>query len=234
MGDDRVNLARWTLAAATGSVAAGEAHAGAWTQAPGERLEISTVSRETGDFGETWSSDLHVEYGVADGWGINAKIASQFRYGLIEDDRFALSAGVQRSFALGERASFALQGSVLGAEALDGPDCQGLGYEARAALGASRQLLGREAFVNVEAARRERADGCTRVLTEVAAGIDIAPKWRSLVKVWGEQGDGARTAKVEAGLFRDFDNYSVGLGYRREISGAFNESGVVVSLWGRF
>ena len=234
MGDDRVNLARWTVLAAAGGAVASEADAGAWTQTPGERLEISTVSRETGDFGETWSSDLHIEYGVADGWGINAKIASQFRYGVIEDDRFTLEAGVQRSFTLGDRAACAIKGSLLGAEALDGPDCQGLGYEARAAIGASRNVLGREAFVNIEAARRERSDGCTRALAEIAAGVELAPKWRTLVKAWSEEGDGARSAKIEAGVFREFDNYSAGLGYRREISGAFEESGIVVSLWGRF
>lgn len=234
MGDNRENLTRWALCAVAGGAMAGEAVAGAWTQQPGERLEISTVSRETGDFGESWTSDLHVEYGFAGGWGANAKIASQFRYGAIEDDRFTMEAGVQRSFALGDRAAFAVKGSVLGAEALDGPDCQGLGYEARAAIGSSRKLIGREAFLNFEVARRERADGCTRALAEVAAGIDLAPKWRTLVKAWREDGDGAQTAKVEAGLFREFGKYSAGLGYRREISGTYEESGVVVSLWGRF
>lgn len=234
MGDSRIGFTRWALAAAASGGAADKACAGAWTQAPGDRLEISTVSRETGDFGETWSSDLHVEYGVADGWGVSAKIASQFRYGLIDDDRFTIEAGVQRAFPIGERASFAIKGSVLGAEALDGPDCQGLGYEARAALGASRKVFGREAFVNVETARRERSDGCTRGLAEVAVGMDVAPKWRALTKAWTESGDGARTAKVEAGLFREFGKYSAGLGYRREVSGEFEESGIVVSLWGRF
>ena len=53
-----------------------EAFAGAWVQASGERLEISNVSRETGEFGENWTSDLHIEYGLAEGWGLNAKIAS--------------------------------------------------------------------------------------------------------------------------------------------------------------
>lgn len=227
-------MARLGALAVAGGAVGGEASAGAWVQSPGHRLEISTISRETGEFGESWTSDLHVEYGLASGWGINAKIASQFRYGLVEDDRFAVEAGVQRSFALGDRAAFALKGSVLGAEALNGPDCQGVGYEARAALGASRQIFGREAFVNVEAARREREGNCTRDLVEVAAGVDLTPKWRTMVKAWNEEGQRSRTAKVEAGLFRDFDNYSAGLGYRREISGAFEESGIVVSLWGRF
>lgn len=212
----------------------GEALAGAWVQAPGERLEISTLSRESGEFGENWTTDLHIEYGLSEGWGVSAKVASQFRYGVIEENRFAMEAGVQRSFALGDRAAFGVKASVLGAEALNGPDCQGLGYEARASLGTSRSVFGREAFVNVEAARREREEGCTRELLEIAAGIDVAPKWRTLVKAWTEQGDGARTAKVEAGLFREFGKYSAGLGYRREISGEFEESGIVVSLWGRF
>lgn len=234
MGDDREGLTRWALCVIAGGAVTGEAAAGAWTQLPGKRLEISSVSRETGEFGESWTSDLHIEYGVSEGWGVSAKIASQFRYGVIEDDRFTMEAGVQRSFALGDRAAFAVKGSLLGAEALDGPDCQGLGYEARTAIGSSREVMGREAFLNFELARRERADGCTRALAEIAAGIDLAPKWRTLVKAWREDGDGAETAKVEAGLFREFGKYSAGLGYRREISGNYEESGVVVSLWGRF
>ncbi len=234
MGDIRGRAARLGVMATVSAAGCGEAFAGAWVQARGERLEISNVSRETGEFGENWTSDLHIEYGLAEGWGLNAKIASQFRYGVIEEDRFAMEAGVQRSFALGDRAAFGVKASVLGAEALNGPDCQGLGYETRTALGASRSLLGREAFANVEAARREREEGCVRNLVEVAAGVEIVPRWRTLVKAWNENGDGARTTKVEAGIFRDFDRYSAGLGYRQEVSGAFQESGIVVSLWGRF
>lgn len=97
MGDLSRTFARFGVLATVSAAGSGEALAGAWVQAPGDRLEISNVALETGEFGQNWTSDLHIEYGVADGWGLSAKIASQFRYGVIEEDRFAMEAGVQRS-----------------------------------------------------------------------------------------------------------------------------------------
>jgi hypothetical protein len=220
---------RW-IAAMSGIVPLAQpACAGAWTQKPGDVQMTSSFSRETGDFGQAWRADDYIEAGFAGGWGFNLKIEGEIRIGDVYDDRTAFRAGVQKSFALGERASFAVSASYLGGEALDGPECLGQGYEARTALGTSYALGTREGFVNVEAAWRSRGDACGRGVIEAAAGIEFAPKWDLLVKTWREEGDGALSAKVEASLIHDFGPIAVGLGWREEISGAFDEKGWIVS-----
>ena len=99
--------------------------------------------------------------------------------------------------------------------------------------GLSFPLAGREAFVNVEAGVRER-DGCSRTLAEIAGGVELGGDWRALGKAWSEHGDRAHSAKAEIGLLRDIGRISLGLGYRAEVSGDFNEDGVVAMLWTRF
>ncbi len=225
---------RW-LAVLSGAASFGEhAFAGAWTQAPGGSQQISTVSREAGDFGETWRGDYLAEYGWKGGWGGHLKLENQLRLDEGRDDRLSVEAGIKRSFAMGDRGAVAVQASLLAAESLAGPDCEGEGYEARAAWGTSRSFGARNGFVNVELARRERGAVCERTLVEAAAGVDIAPRWRTIVKAWSEHGDGADTAKAEASLLYETGPYSWGLGYRREISGAFQEDGVLLSLWRRY
>ncbi len=225
---------RWVLAASGSAVVVQPAFAGAWTQESGERLEITTLSREVGDFGTLWRSDLLVQQGLDGGWGLHGKIVTQLSEDDARDDRTSFEAGVQRSFALGARSAFAVQASVLAADDVLDPDCSGTGYEARSAVGMSRRVFGREGFVNVEAAWRTRGSACERVLAEVAAGVEIAPRWRALTKIWSEDGGDARSVKSEVSMFRDFDKYSLGLGYRRELSGAYEESGIMVSLWARY
>jgi len=225
---------RWLILAAGAASLADRAAAGAWTQPPGHSQQISTLSREVGDFGETWRSDYLAEYGFASGWGAHVKLENQIRIAEIYDDRFSLEAGLRRSFAVGPRGAIALQASVLGAEAIDGPDCDATGYEGRLAWGASRSFGARNGFVNVETGWRSRGPGCERMVIEAAVGLQVAKDWRVIGKAWSEDGDGARSAKVEASVLRDMGEYSFGLGYRREVSGAFEEDGLVVAAWRRF
>ncbi len=209
------------------------ADAGAWAPARGEGQMIVSLAREAGDFGVAWRADDYLEYGFGGGWAANLKLENQIRTRDGFDDRFGGRIGVQRSFAVGERAAVGVQAAVIGGDALEGPMCAGTGYEARLMAGVSFPVGGREAFVNVEAGARERAN-CSRTLTEAAAGIDLTDRWRVLGKAWNEQGDGARSTKVEAALFRQFDSFSLGLGYRAEVSNAFSEDGVVAVFWTRF
>jgi len=145
-----------------------------------------------------------------------------------------VGVGVKKSFAIGDRAAFALQATWLGGEALDGPECASQGYETRAAVGTSYSVGGFNGFVNVEAARKARGGACERIGLELAVGLDLAKDWRVLGKTWSERGDGAESAKVEASLCHDFGKYSAGLGNREEKSGAFKEKGFVVQVWAPF
>jgi hypothetical protein len=228
MGGGSASL-RWLAVISGVAPLAEPAFAGAWTQKAGEQQWIATVSRETGDFGQAWRADDYVEAGFGGGWGLNLKVEGEIRIADTFDDRTAVRAGLQKSFALGDRGSFSVAASWLGGEALDGPECQSDGYEARTALGTSYALGSREGFVNVEAAWRARGENCERGLIEAAAGIEVAQNWSVQVKAWHEEGDGALSAKAEASLIHDFGPIDVGLGWREEISGAFDEKGWIVS-----
>jgi hypothetical protein len=219
---------------ASGSAFVGtDAFAGAWVHEPGKGQTINNVARETGEFGETWRSDMLSEFGIYKGWGGRLKIEDQIRLDEDVDDRFSAEIGLQRSFAWGPRGALSVSASVLMAEALEGPQCEGTGYETRIGAGQSFAFGERTAFVNVETAWRERG-GCGRFVTEAAVGMDLGWSFRAIGKVYGEQGDGARSLKAEAMLLYDMDGYSAGFGYRRELSGAFEEEGWVATIWSRF
>ena len=98
----------------------------------------------------------------------------------------------------------------------------------------AHRVAGREGFVNVEAAWRARGENCERGPVEAAAGLEFAPGWNMLVKTWHEEGDGALSARAEASLSRDFGMFAVGVGWREEISGEFDEKGWIVTARGRF
>lgn len=229
-----MKAARILLLASGSALCAGEAIAGAWTQAPGHRQTINSISRERGVSGEVWRTDSLGEYGLAKGWGGRLRLESQLTLDEGPGDKLSVEAGLQRAFSLGGRRSVEVSGSLLAGEALEGPDCRGGGYETRLGLGQSFVLGGRDGFVVVEGAFRARGSACERIVTETAVGSDIGLGFRAIAKAYTEQGDGARSAKVEAMLLYDFGKYSAGFGYRREISGAFKEEGFVVSVWQRF
>ena len=125
--------------------------------------------------------------------------------------------------------------SYLGGESLDGPDCDSEGVETRAAIGTSYPVLGREAFVNVEAGFKSRGETCQHEVYEITAGIDVAPRLGFIAKVWSEDGEFGQSTKTETTLLYDWDDtLAIGLGWREEVSGDFEEQGWVVSAWRRF
>jgi hypothetical protein len=233
MGGGTASL-RWLAVMSGVAPLADPAFAGAWTQKVGEQQWIATLSHATGEFGDAWRADDHGEFGLGDGWGINFKAEGELRTADTFDDRTGFRVGMQKSFALGDRAAFSVMGSWLGGEALDGPECASNGYEARTALGTSYAVAGREGFVNIEAAWRARGEECERGLVEVAAGLEVAPRWSMLVKAWHEEGDGALSTKAEASLIHDFGPIAVGVGWREEISGEFEEKGWIATARTRF
>lgn len=209
------------------------AHAGAWSLPADAHSWFATISRETGDFGEAWRADDFTEIGLGDGWGVNIKVESEIRIGTTYDDRSGARLGIQKAFALGDRGSIAIQASALVGESLDGIECEGEGYEIRGAIGTSFSMWGREGFINLESGHRTRGD-CERSVTEAAIGYDFAPGWNFTVKAWTEGGGDTGVAKAEASLMRDFWGVGVGIGWREEISGNFEERGWIVSARARF
>jgi hypothetical protein len=227
MGGETASL-RWLAVMSGVAPLAEPAFAGAWTQKAGEQQWITTVSRETGDFGETWRTDNYGEAGFGGGWGVNLSIDSEIHASDEFDDRVGLRAGVQKSFALTDRASFSVTASMLGGESVDGPDCQGSGYEARAAIGTSFAIAGREGFINLEGAAKSR-ESCDRQLIELATGIEVVRNLDFVVKGWVEDGAFVHSEKIEPSLLYSFEKSKIGIGWRREVSGAFKEEGWLVT-----
>jgi hypothetical protein len=224
---------RWLATLVGIAPLASPAFAGAWSQKAGEWQMIAQVSRETGDFDDAWRATDQIEGGFGGGWAANLKLEGEMKVGSDVDQRQSITLGAKKAFALGDRGSFSIQASVLGGESIDGPDCQGSGYEARAAIGTSFALGGREGFVNLEGAAKSREE-CDRSLIELTTGFEVAPKLDLIVKGWSEDGSFAHSEKVETGLLYSFGNLSVGAGWREEISGEFEEKGWVVSGWVKY
>jgi hypothetical protein len=198
-------------------------------------LSIATVSHAATDRGDLWRSEGLYEVGAGGGWSVNLKIESEQRFADHNETATGWRAGVQKSFGIGERGSIAIIASYIGGDSMDGPYCTGDGGEVRGAAGTSFQIAGREAFVNAEVGYRARdAVGCSRSLAEVAFGMEVAPKVRTIVKSWVEDGGEGQSAKLEASLMYDFSFATVGLGWREEVSGDFKESGWLISTWKTF
>ena len=102
----------------------------------------------------------------------------------------------------------------------------------RAAIGRSFSLGGREGYVNVEAGHRSR-DACERNVFEVATGLEFAPSWNLGLKAWQDGGSDGST-KAELNLGYDLGFMGVGVGWRQEVSGNFEEKGWIVSAQTRF
>ncbi len=217
----------------TGGAAAPAAEASAWALAEGVQQTFATVSRETGDFGQSWRADDYVELGLGDGWALNTKIETNIRINDLYDDRSGFRVGLLKAFALGERASFSVQASLLAGESLDGVECEGEGWEGRAALGTSFSLAGREGYVNLEAGRRFRGD-CERGVVELATGLEFATNWSMELKAWQDGPSSTGSAKAEIAVSHNFGPLAVGVGWREEISGNFAEKGWLLSARGQF
>jgi hypothetical protein len=229
---------RWLIAVSATTPLCAPAFAGAWGQAKRDALTIVTISRAEVDRGETWRTETLSETGLGGGWGVNFKFDSEQRFAGPKDTNSSWRLGAQKSFAVGERGSVALIVNYVGGDSYDGSYCHGDGGEVRAAAGTSFEVLGREAFVNVEAGFRsrgeEQAEDCNRALGEVAVGMEVMDGWTATVKTWAEDGGEGRSSKVEASLSRSFGSLDVGLGWREEVSGAFEEKGWLVSVMSRF
>jgi hypothetical protein len=128
--------------------------AGAWSQDKGDLQMIVTLSRETGDFDESWRASDHFEAGFGGGWATNLKAETEVS--------LAMRPTIARALRWVTAPRFQLGASLLGGESIDAPDCEGSGYETRAAIGTSFAAGGREGFVNLEGAAKSREDATAR------------------------------------------------------------------------
>lgn len=112
--------------------------------------------------------------------------------------------------------------------------------EVRAFYGRSARVLGREAFLDVQAARLFRSGAPDESHLDVTLGYELRAKWLVLVQAYAGQADAAgldpRWLKLEAGLVRQFGDWRVQAGWRDTIAGRLTpiEGGPVLAVWRRF
>lgn len=211
------------------------ASAGAWTDPPGKGKVISSVSSDRSEFGDGVSSSTLLEIGIAGGWGAALKYETQTRdsdFGPMSREASQLS--LQKSFSFADRGVFAVRASALGGDAMEGPLCSGVGAEVRLAVGVSQAIPTGQVYADIDAGFRTRGDGCERFVGQAVLGVDLGLGFRAMAKTYAEKGDGALSIKAEAMLLFDAGDFDIGVGYREEVSGRFEESAVVGEVWWKF
>ena len=210
----------------------GKAFAGAWTQAKGDGYRATSVSRERGDFGESWRHESYLEYGLTPRYTLSGKLETLWRLDAQFSDRTTGELSIRRQLYRTENSVVSIQAGALLGEALEGDTCEGEGGEVRLSYGRNLNLSGKAAYVVVAAAHRKRGT-CDRNKVDFAVGVDLSENWNVQVKAFGETG-GGDSLKLETMLSQKIRESYLGIGVREEVGGQFNETGVFVSLWKRF
>ncbi len=216
----------------------GDAIAGPWGQGAGRTYaEIAVLGQRIDGVGAV-RGELYAEYGVSDKWTVIGQAEGVRFPQLSGQDQYAYRATVRRQIWQKGRFTAALEGGVVGGEAIGGTigGCDSVGGEARLSVGAAGRTrrADRNWFAFADAIVREHGN-CRRQRLELGYGQEVIPKWWSVNKVYVETGTGdARSIKLDSKISRTFGRNELGLGYRQEVSGRFREIGVVVSLVRRF
>ena len=218
------------------------AFAGVWNQAHKGGFLSSDTAREISEFGDAWRSASYLEYGVSDDFTLVTKLETlqrdNSRGGAAPVDgqlavrstvyhRGNLTASVQAGLLLGENTEVVI--------------CRGTGMEARSGLGYSASASGSiNWFVQSEIAWRDRG-GCQRWKADLAAGVDFLGLWSLHAKGFYEEdmdADRGPSLKLETRLMRRLGHKptapSLGVAYRREVGGTFEEEAFIVGLSKRF
>ena len=250
------------LSAAALALMAGAAHAGAWNLPKGEGQVILKYERETASRGfdhDGAAYDLWVdrEDRILSLWG---------EYGLNERVTLLLKTDYQQSrdeyndfsgwglTELGARVSLLeTERSVVSVQGIYGHDGNGrtaswAGPGEGKHEGELRLLAGtnlktkRPVFIEGQLARRWRNGLPDETRLEGAVGVRIRPYWTMMWQVYAGRVDarngdkGPEWVKVENGIIRHFDRWSVQGGWRSTLHGREfpDAQGPIVALWRRF
>lgn len=235
------------------------ARAQAWVAAPGHGQVIVKFETMRADEGFDPDGDraalpaprrddalsLHSEYGL--GRGVALMIKGDWQRGsdafVNYDGRGPLEVGVRWQAWRDDRGAASLQVSYA-----DGGEGRNAGYaapgqgdsdwEVRAAIGRNFTMRGHSAFVDVQAARRIRNGLPDEVRGDATLGVRSGGGWMFLTQAFGgvTDDDGARWLNVESSLVREWDDWSLQLGWRSAVAGRETPaaSGPVIAVWRRF
>lgn len=241
------------------------AQAGAWPQAKGDTQVIITYEPGDADEGFDASGDkmialdrwkqnnlsVFVDHGVSEHLTLTAKVnyrdyttgpesfsglssieaGGRWTLKRTDDFVFAMGASVE-GFGKGRRTDFDLTNKG------------GTDYDLRAYAGKSFKLLGKDAFVDLQAARHLRQYEANEWRVDATLGVKPSPKWMVMAQVFAGRTDKASWghadwANAELSVVRSFGPHqqtSVQLGLRQTAAGRNVPAvrAVVVSLWKTF
>jgi hypothetical protein len=238
------------------------AQAGAWPQAKSDTQLIITYEPGNADKGfdtsggktitlDKWQQNnisVFVDHGISEHLTLTAKI--NYRDYTTGTDSFSglssVEAGGRWTLKRTDDSVFALGAAVEGfgkgrRNDYDMTDKGGTDYDLRAYAGKSFHLLGKPAFIDLQAARHLRQYEANEWRVDATLGIKPSPKWMVMAQVFAGRTDKASWgyavwANTELSVVRSFgprQQTSVQLGLRQTTSGRNVPAvhAVVVSLW---
>ena len=209
------------------------AYAGAWVQEKKAGYQSLNVSYEDGDFGRGWRQDSYLEYGLKEDWTVTGKWETVWRQHMGYNDRSSGKVGIRRQFWRRDNWSIVGHSAFFFGEQLDDQSCGGFGGEVGAAIGYSGEFGGKQAYAFTKSAIGAR-QGCEHATTDLIVGIQPAELWDVQIKTFAEKFPGREFLKMEVGVSRQIKESYVGVGVRKEISGAFEENSAFISIWKKF
>ncbi len=220
------------------AVFAVKASAAPWGQQKGETYARVAYAAEDVEGLSAHRYDAYAEHGFADSWTVTAK-AETVRFVDSEDfNAEGFRATVRKELYRGDRFVVSVEGGVLNGAAFGGaPDgCDTTGAEARVGAGWSGGFdEDREWFAFADLARRAHEGGCERDRLELGYGSRVVGDVYVVNQLWLERGsEDARSDKIETAIVWRAGFADVSLAYREELSGRFDETGIVFAVAKRF
>ncbi len=242
-----------------------QAQAGAWPQAKGDTQVIISYEPGNADKGfddsgdktialDRWKQDnvsLYVDHGVNDRLTLTLKI--NYRDYITDSEHFSglssIEAGGRWTIKRSDDFVFALGASIEGLgkgrrNDFDVTAKGGTDTDLRAYAGKSFKMLGKDAFIDLQAARHLRQYEANEWRVDATLGVKPSAKWMVMAQVFAGRTDKASWghaawANTELSVVRSFGSQqktSVQLGFRQTTGGrnvpAVNA--LVVSLWKTF
>lgn len=200
-------------------------------QAEGEGYFRAALASEDHDGFEALRGDVFGEWGASPLWTLTAK------YERVDfDTSQAFDSEGWRVTArrrLWQSGAFSAAGEIglLEGAAIGGfRGCESLGAELSAGLGYSISSHLGDVYAGGTLMRREHEGGCFHDRFEGVLGHTDPEGWIWTLQLWSERGKDDRSDKAELMLSRRWGRFEPGIGYRKELSGEFEESAMVVSL----
>ncbi|MCI4645672.1 MAG: hypothetical protein MRY64_12905 [Hyphomonadaceae bacterium] len=214
----------------------GTAVAGPWVFDSGEGYGRVAVSVEDVEGLSARRYDVYSEIGLTRSWTLTAK-AERVQFPDAEDfNAEGYRATLRRALWSRETVHVSVEGGAVYGAAIGGVrGCDELGTEFRLTSGASGRWSGAHWYTFADIATRLHGEQCWRDRVEIGAGREIARNVYFTNQIWLERGsENARSTKIETGVLYRMNKLDFSLAVREELSGRFDETGVVVALARRF